>query len=355
MKKIKSKLLIILYWIFLPISLLWEFAYRLRRFCYYYGIFKQSDFFVPIISVGNLVFGGTGKTPFTLWLAEFCDSLNKKVMIVMRGYKGGLENSRGILKSSMMIGYNPFDYGDEAILLIKRLKNASVVVGKNRSSNLKHYFDKELPDVVILDDGHQHLKIARDLNIVLFDAMMPLEAYKNPPLGYLREGLSALSSADIVVLGRSDMVSFEKLDQLKFFLKKYLPLDVPFAEIKYKAVSLVDCMGNCFALDKLKDQKVICVSGIASPDSFFKSVQSLGANIVDSYTFTDHHYFLLDDILPIITKATQDDCLIITTEKDMVKLKRIVSDERLYFLKISVEFLSGEDELINLVKNTIGK
>ncbi len=153
-----------------PLALLWEGVYRLRRAAYRYGTFEQRHFKVPIISIGNLSFGGTGKTPFTLWLAENLAKRNKSVMILMRGYKGKLEHQSGILRGGAKIGSTPLDFGDEAILLSRRLPEAAVVVGKNRADNLDKYFDEVRPDVVLLDDGHQHLRIARQLNFVFFDA-----------------------------------------------------------------------------------------------------------------------------------------------------------------------------------------
>ena len=116
-----------------PFSWAWESVYQVRRFAYNYGVFKRNKFQVPIISVGNLTFGGTGKTPITLWIAEYFNSRERKVMILMRGYKGKLEHSSGILRSGKKIGFNPFYFGDEALLFARRLQNVSVVVGKNRS------------------------------------------------------------------------------------------------------------------------------------------------------------------------------------------------------------------------------
>jgi tetraacyldisaccharide 4'-kinase len=116
-----------------PISLLWEFVHDIRRTFYDYGIFKQYSFHVPVISIGNLTFGGTGKTPFTLWLAKFLGQENKKVMILMRGYKGKLENIGGVIEAGKKINPDPYIYGDEALLYARQLENASIVVGKKRS------------------------------------------------------------------------------------------------------------------------------------------------------------------------------------------------------------------------------
>ena len=205
-------------WFFFPLSFLWEGVYRLRRFFYRHGIFSQEAFEVPIISVGNLTFGGPGKTPFTLWLADYVHGQGKKVMILIRGYKGRLENSCGILRSGGRIGHNPTDYGDEAVLAAGRTQNTAIVVGRKRSENLAHYFEEERPDVVLLDDGHQHLKLARNLNIVLFDLLMPLDSYRTAPMGYMREGFSALREAGAVVLAKTDQAGEAKRENSNSFL-----------------------------------------------------------------------------------------------------------------------------------------
>ena len=166
-----------------PISYTWEKIYQIRRFAYKTEIIKSHEFEVPVISIGNLTFGGTGKTPFTMWISRFFNDLDKKVVILTRGYKGKLEHKSGIIRSSNKFGHNPFEYGDEPLLMARRLDKTSIIVGKRRADNLKYYFNKERPDIVLLDDGHQHLKIKRSLNIVLFDCLIPMKSYKVAPLG----------------------------------------------------------------------------------------------------------------------------------------------------------------------------
>ena len=211
----KKNLYSIIYTFLYILSFIWEKAYQVRRFLYKYGFLKKRAFDVPIVSVGNLSFGGTGKTPFTLWLGEYLAQERKKVMILIRGYKGNLENSFGIIRSPYRLISNPYKYGDEPLLLARRLKSASIVIGKKRSDNLEYYFYKEQPDIVLLDDGHQYLQLNRNLNILLLDTSMSLESYKTAPLGYLREGLSALKDVDTIVFTQCDQVSSQKLDKFK--------------------------------------------------------------------------------------------------------------------------------------------
>lgn len=347
---IKIPLLILTF----PLSMLWSLIYRIRRFFYGFGIFKSHSFYVPIISVGNLTFGGTGKTPFTLWLANFLGAKDKRVMILTRGYKGALEHKSGILHSQKRLGFNPYKYGDEATMLIRKLHNAVVVVGKRRAQNLDYYFEEEDPDAVLLDDGHQHLNLKRDLNIVLFDALLPMDRYKVAPSGYLREGLSALKDADIVILGRADQVKEDRLDSLKDMLSHHMSSGVPFVEMYYKPTAFKNAsFEQVFSLEDIKDKSVICVAGIASPKSFFEIIKKLGANIIDHVIFPDHHKFNTMEINELLERAEENDALVVTTEKDIVKIGRIVDDARIVHLEIEVDFLDGRDKLISVIENTV--
>lgn len=333
-----------------PFSWVWGFVYYSRRICYDYGILRQRSFQVPIISVGNLTFGGTGKTPFTLWLSEYLHTKNKKVMILMRGYKGRLENSSGLIYSGKKINPDASDYGDEALLFARRLENASVVVGKKRSENLSFYFPKVEPDVVVLEDGHQHIKIKRKINIVLFDALMPLSRYKVAPLGYMREGFHALKDADLVVIGRADLATPAQIVSLKELLSPHLPRGIHFAEVGFRPNGFYNCSYDlAYTLDQIRNRKVICVAGVANPKSFFKLLEDLGAEILVTESFPDHHFFKADEINALLSYAKNEDALIVTTEKDIVRIKKIVNDESIVFLEVDIYFLSGENETKEIV------
>ena len=353
-KSVKKNLKFLLMFLLSPFSFLWENLYKLRRFSYNFGLIKKRKFNVPIISIGNITFGGTGKTPFSIWLAEYLATLDKKVMILMRGYKGSLEQKSGILRAGKKLGFSPFDFGDEALLLARRLKKASVVVGKKRSDNLEYYFPSEQSDVVLLDDGHQHLKLDRDLNIVLFDSLMDLSRYKLAPQGYLREGFSSLRDADLIVLGRADQTSEDHLERLKELIKPHLRRGVPFSEIGYQPTGLFDInFSKAEGIEFLKGRKVICVAGVASPESFFNLVDSLGADIVDRYSYPDHYFFKKGDIRDLAKAAKESDALILTTEKDMVKIRKVTEYQNLMYLGIEVVFRSGEEELKQKVSSVL--
>lgn len=332
------------------LSTIWESIYRLRRFCYDYGIIHQHSFHVPIISIGNLTFGGTGKTPVTLWIAEYAAKKKKSALILMRGYKGQLENKHGLIKSNSKMAPDPVQFGDEALLYARKLKNASVVVGKRRAQNLAFYFPEEKPDVVLLDDGHQHIQIKRNLNVVLFDLTQPLDIYQVAPLGLMREGFSALKDADIIILGKADLVDEKKKNELRKILKPHIPYRTPVAEIRYAPIGLSDSTYSVkMNLSELKGKKVVCLAGIASPKSFFQMVEELGANILITESFPDHHYFKIEELKGFIDFAKNEDAIILTTEKDIVRIKQIVDDPIFYYLDIRVEFIKGENEMHQLL------
>ena len=337
--------------ILIPLSCLWSWIYRIRRFLYNNEILKKTSFMVPIISVGNVTFGGTGKTPFVIWLCEYLNQLDKKVMILMRGYKGEFEHSSALLKGNRKLGHNPDLYGDEALMLVRRLQDTSIIVGKKRSQNLEYYFSKENPDVVVLDDGHQHINLDRSLNIVLFDALMPVEKYKVAPWGYLREGLSALQDADLVIINRSDLVSSTELSELKKIIRPHLRFEVPIGEMGYKVNGLFDInFKETILFHDIKDKKVICVAGIASPASFFIMVEQLGCQIVDKIIYPDHFAYAMEDVDHIVERASKLDALVITTEKDIIKLKRLDKTENFHYLGVAVYFLRGENYILDAIK-----
>jgi len=334
-----------------PISWLVEVVYVLRRICFNFGVFNQAKFQVPIVSVGNISFGGTGKTPFTMWLAEYLMTQEKKVMILSRGYKGKLEGKSGIIGGKGRPGINPELFGDEALLMAKRLKKVPIVVGKNRTANLDYYYEMEKPEVVLLDDGHQHLKLGRDLNIVLFDALMPLSHYQVAPSGYLREGFYGLKDADIIVIGRSNHVAKEKINSLKRMITPFLSENIIFAEMYYRVSGVFDARyGQVYTEQELRGKRFYCVAGIASPQYFFQNVGLLGCEIVKEQLFPDHHNYTLEEINAILEEAEQMQAKILTTEKDMVKIRKLINDERFYFLRIDVDFLEGEEDVLEKVR-----
>lgn len=337
-----------------PTSLLWSSVYRIRRSFYEYGILKKDYFKVPIISIGNVTFGGTGKTPLIIWLNQKFEEYQLTTAVLTRGYKGDLEHKSGIIKGGQRFRSNPKQFGDEPLLISRKMNNGAVIVGKRRAENLAKYFHEVEPDVVLLDDGFQHIQLYRSFNVVLFDASLPLERYQTAPLGYLREGLSSLKDADAIIISRADQVSEEKIEQLTQMLSQYYRQDIPIARVKYKAQGVFDCFDKLkLQMNELENKKIIVLSAIASPESLYRLLESYGATIVDKLVYPDHYLFTQEDLNEVLVKSSSLNATIIVSEKDMVKIGRVVQDERLLYVNISVSFMSGEEELLKGIKRIL--
>jgi tetraacyldisaccharide 4'-kinase len=342
----------IFYW---PLSLLWSYLYALRRFSYFYG-FKQRYFAqVPVISVGNLSFGGTGKTPLVLWLYEFLDfQLNQIPLIATRGYKGRLENERGMIKSGQRFRLNPDDYGDEPLMVANHMKRGGIVVGKERAKNIDYYFHQLNPDVIVLDDGFQHLAIHRSLDIVLIDATKPLSFYSPAPLGGLRENLSALRFADVIIFTKvslADSIHFEKLQKK---ISPHLKSSTLIAEINYIPEGFFNLNDEkVMGLELVQDKKIILVSALAEPDSFIKSMENLGASVVKHIRFPDHYKYTAEDVNEFLIQANKNSAYVVFTEKDAVKIRHFSQDPLLTYLKGKIEFFRGQKEFEYLLSQTM--
>lgn len=337
-----------------PLSQVWESAYRIRRLFYEYGIIKKDYYKVPIISIGNVTFGGTGKTPMIIWLAKKLESYGLSLFVLTRGYKGKMEHGSGIIKGGQRFLTNPMEFGDEPLLIAKSMKKGAVVVGKKRSENLKKFFPSLQPDVVLLDDGFQHLQLYRSFNIVLFDALLPLEAYQTAPMGYLREGLTALKDADAILISRADQASEEKLESLLSLLRRYHPKDIPIGKFGYAPTGLYDSFDNKVEdIESLKEKNVVAVTAIASPESFYQLLEGHGAKIVKKMVYPDHHFFSHQDINDILLESVKENATIITSEKDMVKIKKVTKDSRILSAQIQIKFLTGETELLSRIKRIL--
>lgn len=337
-----------------PTSLLWGVLYRIRRSFYEYGILKKKYFKVPIISIGNITFGGTGKTPTIIWLTEKMEEFGLTPAVLTRGYKGELEHKSGIIKAGQRFRSNPKKFGDEPLLISRKMKTGAVIVGKKRADNLKKYFYDVEPDVVLLDDGFQHIQLYRSFNIVLFDASLSLDRYKTAPLGYLREGLTSLKDADAIIISRADQVPEGKIESLLDMLSQYYRRDIPIAKFKYTPSGAFDCFDNkVLEMDKLKDRNIIALSAIASPESFYHLLEGYGAIIVEKIVFPDHYLFTQEDLNNVLIKSAKHNATIITSEKDMVKIRRVIQDERILYVNISVSFMSGEEQILNSVKKVL--
>jgi tetraacyldisaccharide 4'-kinase len=339
---------------FYPFTFIWSKAYSYRRYLYLSGLIKSDFFLLPVISVGNIVMGGSGKTPFVAWLTEVFQENNLNVCILTRGYRSVLEKSFGVLQANSK-NKDPKLYGDEPVLLSTRLKNDSlVVVGRNRRLNLKKIYNKFKPDIVLLDDGFQHLKIKRDINIVLFDATIPISKLKTPPLGYLRESLPSLRDADIVVLNKVSAMNDSDVALLENLISDHIRSDVEIFKTTYEVNGIFNNKREKVGEAKdLKGRNILTFSGIANPDNFNHNLLSLGANIEHTLNFSDHYSYNEEDITEILKIAEEKELEIFTTEKDIVKLSAFKGTESINYLSVDIKFIEGKERFLTKINDKI--
>ncbi len=294
-----------------PLLTLFSFVYclltRVRLLLYKARILSSKKLPCPVISVGNITAGGTGKTPVVAALCQMLTAKGLSVAVLSRGYK---RQSTGIEvvsdKDSVLLDVK--EAGDEPYLLATKCKGTPVIVGPDRFQSGMLAVKRFSPDLIILDDGFQHIKLKRDLDLLLFDAQRAMGSGRMLPKGPLREPKSSIRRADIIMIkGKGKLQETHSFDQ-KTFTFNYAPT---------KLINLAEKTSH--GINKLRGKKVLAVSALACTESFYQTLESCGAKIVETLSYPDHHWFLPTDISEIKEYAEGLD-FIVTTEKDLVRL-----------------------------------
>ena len=298
-----------------------------------------------VLSLGNITAGGTGKTPATIMLARWAKSEGYNVAILSRGYGGKYQNDAAVVSDGKSILLSPEISGDEPWLMANVLRDIPVIVSRTRyvaGLKAKKAFNCNF---FILDDGFQHFRLKRDMDIVLADAMRPFGNGHLLPWGPLREPVSGLKRADAVIFtgaGNSNKEKYKK----SFFNKPLFTGDHAPDKIIYSSG------GKEFDISYLNGKRVIAFSGIAKPESFKKSLLNLGADVVSFRAFGDHYTFKKKDIQNLLKEQeVLKGELVITTEKDWARIREMeVETEALAYLTIKFVITSGKDKLFNTIK-----
>ncbi len=309
---------------------------------------RSSSAGVTIISVGNLTVGGNGKTPFTLFLASRMRSRGLKVAIVSRGW--GRMNDRGepaLVSDGAHCLMSPREAGDEPVMMAKSF-SGPVAVARRRIEAIELLCARDHFDALILDDGFQHLRLRRDLDLLLFNTARGLGNGWTLPAGPLREPRTALARADTIIMIDSRTFGAPPLDAANFAL----PEDVPVMHAAIRPCSLVyaDSAGWHESPLTLGGRRVVAVSGLADPAGFHAMLRDLGATIVATLEFPDHHNYTPYDLENMLAAARNAD-MILTTEKDLVKLELFPAPGvSLYALRLQVSMEPNEEaRLFDLV------
>ncbi|HSA78472.1 MAG TPA: tetraacyldisaccharide 4'-kinase [Nitrospirota bacterium] len=301
------------------LSLFYALAIRLRHMFYAIGVFRQQSLALKVISVGNITLGGTGKTPTVIQIAGLLLKNQKHPVIISRGYGREDESDIVVVSDGGKILADAKSGGDEPLLISSVLSGVPVVVGSDRYKAAVFAQQKFNTDTVVLDDGFQHIRLKRDLDIVLVDAVDPFGNGKLFPAGVLREPLTALTRAHVVLITGTDKE--EGLEELKRVIRQNTKAKI-FTARQVPAEITDITSGDTRPHTALRGTTVLAFSGIARPASFTKLLRTLGADIRAEVAYPDHYAYNKSELTALFKKAADANVsMIITTEKDAVKLK----------------------------------
>ncbi len=311
-----------------PFSLLYGGITALRNFLYNKGLLKSKSYNLPLICVGNLSTGGTGKSPMIEFLVSFLKN-NHKIAVLSRGYKRKTTGFREVLKTSMVE-----EVGDEPLQFKQKFPEVTVAVCEDRQTGIEKL--QKTAEVILLDDAFQHRKVKASLNILLtsFDKL-----YSNDcmlPAGNLREPKFGAKRADIIVVTKCpENIENSKMQAIKRRLKPKPHQEIYFSKIGYSAN--IKNASELKPLDYLKDREFLLVTGIANPQPFVDFLKSKGLKFQEK-SFSDHHNFTISEIAELKKHP-----LILTTEKDFMRLQGLAKETEIYFLPIQTIILNDAE------------
>lgn len=297
------------------------------------GVAEITQVGTPVISVGNLTVGGTGKTPFVAWVADWFRRRGEKVAIISRGYgaRGGAPN-------------------DESLELAARLPDVPHLQNPDRIAAARHAIAKDLGHLLILDDAFQHRRIARDLDIVLLDALEPFGYGHLLPRGLLREPVAGLARAQVVALSRSDAVNEARREEIRREVERHAPHAV-WVELVHQPQQLISADGNTLSLDELKGQRIAAFCGIGNPEGFRHTLATCGFTVTSFLELPDHCAYAERDLARL--RAWLEPLPVqyaICTRKDLVKIQSpTLVDKRVLALDICLEITHGRDDFEKLL------
>ena len=341
----------------LPVSWLYGIIIGARNKCYDKGFFSAHPVGVPTVSVGNLSIGGTGKTPFVEYLARLLRDGGNRVAVVSRGYRRaslGLQ----VVSDGREILLSPNESGDEPFQIAENVPGAVVVVDAQRTRGAQHAVNQYSAEVILLDDGFQHRSLARDFDIVVWNAKEQPSALQ--PTGRRRESMSGLTRADVLVF--SHCSGTEEVKQLGDQLRSFTDAPIFCTRFIVQDVREVGT-GGSVRPELLKNKSAVAFCGIGNPESFRRTLTELGVQIESFRPFSDHHRYSQRDLLLVerAKELTEADW-ILTTQKDAVQLRAMKnSNQRLgiqypvHYPVIKVQFLYGEEIFLRMLRKVVDR
>jgi tetraacyldisaccharide 4'-kinase len=347
-----SELPVFLRIILIPFSMLYGLIIDIRNLLYDQDIFCVQKFNLPVISIGNLTLGGTGKTPFTIFLADALNKNFSKIAIISRGYGRA---SKGLQKVSdgKQILVDSDKGGDEPVLIASRLPEAIVIVSEDRANGVEFAIKEYHPDLIILDDAYQHRRVHRDVDILLINSGEKFDRNFPIPAGSLREFRHNIKRADIVVLTRAQRggVQFNFTDKPVF---KSSQETNELVDLDFKPVG---------RLKDLNDKQIAAFAGIAHPENFLNKLKEAIPDIRYFQNLTDHQKYTEEDIINFVNTSKRFGCShLLCTEKDMVKIKdikdvkRTLSEANIQLLAVRLNLaVENRQELVKFILKYLDK
>ena len=307
------------------LSLFYGAGVRLRNVAFNVGLKRTHRASVPVVSVGNITTGGTGKTPFVAYLANWFGEQDVRVAILSRGYRS-----------------LPGEVNDEKLMLDQLCPAVPHLQNPDRVTSARVAADEHNAQLLLLDDGFQHRRLSRDLDIVLIDALNPFGYGHLLPRGLLREPLSGLKRADVIVLTRADQCSDEIRQQTIDRISAIRGND-EHVEVAFTADRLVNSAGETTDFESIRGEKIAAFCGIGNPEGFARTIADCGLRIADSLQkFPDHHHYTAEDLTAIGKRADEKNvAAILTTRKDLVKIKQTeLAGRPLWAVQIEVNIVA---------------
>jgi len=316
------------------------------------GLLRARTAGVPVISVGNMTAGGTGKTPLVEFIVQHAIGRGKRVAVISRGY-GRVTHGAIVVSDGRRVLVDAVQGGDEPVQIARKFPEAFVVVGERRVEAAHISVERFRPDVIILDDGFQHRYLSRSVDIVVIDSTRDLRVERMIPVGVRREAHSGLKRAHVIAFSKFD--GSASISDLKD--KLYAWFTGPVTAYRYKIKSVHRLVDNSeVPLSDARKEPAMAFSGIGHHIDFVNQLRNSGFTVQEHIEFPDHHWYSVPDVERIVKQMKQGSAAIcVTTEKDAMRLsahKEILDTLRPYpvfYPRIAVEIVHGKAELLSLI------
>ena len=298
------------------LSFIYGSLVAIRSFFYEAKIFSTKSLKCTVISIGNITVGGSGKTPTVEYISNLLQTKGYRVGIISRGYKRKSKSTL-IVTDGINKPESWENVGDEPFLLAHKLENVPIVVGSSKYKAGHMMIEKFQPDVILIDDGFQHLSLNRDLDIVLVNSKDIRSDHKLIPEGKLREPMSSLNRADLIIISKSNIHR-----PSNYLINKIEGFNLPTIYNEIQIDDLLNYKSNeSNKLEKITNKKVYLFSALGDNESFKKIMDNTDAEIVGHSKYQDHHHYTFDNLKDIEQEARKCKAeFLITTEKDLVKI-----------------------------------